>query len=136
DYIKKNKIDNVEPINVATGSETGEIGFHSTENMNSIVVKGEVSNSDKLVKIVKLDDYFSESPTLIKMDIEGAELDSLKGASEIISKLKPKLAICIYHLPLDFYEIPKYLKALVPEYKFKIRQHEDLFWETVLYAYI
>ena len=136
DYIKNKNINNVEPINVATGSETGEIGFHSTENMNSIVVKGEVSSSDKLVKIVKLDDYFNERPTLIKMDIEGAELDSLKGASEIISKLKPKLAICIYHLPLDFYEIPKYLKTLVPEYKFKIRQHEDLFWETVLYAYI
>lgn len=136
DYIKNNKVDNVEPINVATGSETGEIGFHSTENMNSIVVKGEISTSDKLVKIVKLDDFFNEKPTLIKMDIEGAELDSLKGASEIISKLKPKLAICIYHLPLDFYEIPKYLKTLVPEYKFKIRQHEDLFWETVLYAYI
>lgn len=88
------------------------------------------------MKLVKLDNFIDYHPTLIKMDIEGAELDSLVGASEIIRKYKPKLAICIYHLPFDFYNIPHFLKSLVPEYKFKVRQHERGFCETVLYAYI
>ena len=87
------------------------------------------------VDVIKLDNFISENPTIIKMDIEGAELDSLKGASEIISSLKPKLAICIYHKAMDFYDITTYLKKLVPEYHFKIRQHEDGIYETVLYAW-
>ena len=70
------------------------------------------------------------------MDIEGFELEALKGAENIIRTLKPKLVICIYHKILDFYEIPMYLKSLVPEYKFKVRQHEPGFCETVLYAYV
>lgn len=70
------------------------------------------------------------------MDIEGAELDTLRGAAQTIKKYKPKLAICIYHRVLDFYEIPMFLKSLVPDYKFKVRQHEPGFCETVLYAYV
>ena len=68
------------------------------------------------------------------MDIEGAELETIKGAETIIKTLKPKLAICIYHRPMDFYLIPLMLKQMVPEYKFKIRQHLVGFNELVLYA--
>ncbi|MGN0914862.1 MAG: FkbM family methyltransferase, partial [Succinivibrio sp.] len=89
-----------------------------------------------LIKFFIWETRVDYKPTLIKMDIEGAELDSLKGASDIIRKYKPKLAICIYHMPLDFYEIPVFLKSLVPEYRFKVRQHEPGFCETVLYAYV
>ena len=88
------------------------------------------------VDVVALDTYAKEFPTIIKMDIEGFELEALKGAENIIRTLKPKLVICIYHKILDFYEIPMYLKSLVPEYKFKVRQHELGFCETVLYAYV
>ena len=70
------------------------------------------------------------------MDVEGFEIETLKGAQKIIKSLKPKLAISIYHKPLDFYEIPLYIKSLMPDYKFKIRQHDFGFYDTVLYAYI
>ena len=56
--------------------------------------------------------------TMIKMDVEGAELESLKGARKTIQRDKPKLAICIYHKPEDMTEIPLYIKELVPEYRF------------------
>lgn len=77
-----------------------------------------------------------EAPTFIKMDIEGAELEALEGAKNTIVKSKPKLAICLYHKPDDLWKIPLYLKKLVPEYKFYIRHHSKVRWETVLYACI
>lgn len=72
--------------------------------------------------------------TFIKMDVEGAELESLKGCKKTIQKDKPKLAICIYHRPEDMVQIPIYIKELVPEYRFYIRHHSNCSWETVLYA--
>ena len=68
------------------------------------------------------------------MDVEGAELESLKGAQKVIQRDKPKLAICIYHKPEDMVEIPLYIKELIPEYKLYIRHHSNYIFETVLYA--
>lgn len=72
--------------------------------------------------------------TFIKMDVEGAELESLKGAKETIQRDKPKLAICIYHKPEDMYDLPLYIKGLVPEYKLYLRHHSNGNGETVLYC--
>lgn len=69
------------------------------------------------------------------MDIEGAELDCLKGAEKLIKTLKPKLAICLYHKPMDLFTIPLYLKSIVPQYRFKLRQHHHPIFDTVLYAF-
>lgn len=131
-----NKIENVVVIQKATGDKNGKVAFLNNGNMFSKTVDVKDSSDELSVDIVRLDNYIDYHPTLIKMNIEGAELDSLIGATQIIKTLKPKLAICIYHMPFDFYEIPKFLKSLVPEYKFKVRQHESGFCETVLYAYI
>lgn len=131
-----NKIENVVVIQKATGDKNGKVSFLNKGNMFSKIVDVKDSSDELSVDIVRLDNYIDYHPTLIKMDIEGAELDSLIGATQIIKTQKPKLAICIYHMPFDFYEIPKFLKSLVPEYKFKVRQHEPGFCETVLYAYL
>lgn len=73
---------------------------------------------------------------IVKMDIEGAEVEALKGAEKIIRTYKPQLAICIYHKPEHLYEVVFLLKKFVPEYRLYIRQHEDFWTETVLYAVI
>lgn len=72
--------------------------------------------------------------TFIKMDVEGAELASLKGAKETIQKHKPKLAICIYHKRDDLWQIPEYIHELVPDYRFYVRAHHKAAIELVLYA--
>ena len=74
--------------------------------------------------------------TFIKMDIEGEELSALRGAAETIMRCRPTLAICIYHKPEDLWEIPDYIRSLVPEYKFYVRNYYYTATELVLYAKI
>ena len=62
-------------------------------------------------------------------------MSMLRGAKKIISRDKPKMAICRYHNLTDYYEIPLFLKQLVPEYKMKVRHHSTGFTETVLYCW-
>lgn len=89
----------------------------------------------KSIQIKKLDDFLpNEQITFLKMDIEGAEINALIGAQELIKTQKPKLAICTYHLPEHFFDIPFYIKSLVPEYKIYIRHHTNTMFETVCYA--
>ena len=92
------------------------------------------ANGDVTVPINTIDDEVHDDVTLIKMDIEGAELASLHGAEQTILKCKPKMAICIYHKKEDLWEIWQYLKSLVPEYKFYVRNYADWCCELVLYA--
>lgn len=68
------------------------------------------------------------------MDVEGSELKALQGAKNTIINNRPRLAICIYHKPIDVIEIASYILELVPEYKFYIRHYTSHMWETVLYA--
>lgn len=85
--------------------------------------------------VVPLDEMLkNEKVTFIKMDIEGAELQALKGSKSIIKTQKPKLAICVYHDFKHLWEIPLYIKELVPEYKIYLRHHTKLEYETVCYA--
>ena len=85
--------------------------------------------------VVPLDDVLKdEKVTFIKMDIEGAEPQALRGSRNIIQTQKPKLAICVYHDFRHLWEIPLYIKSLVPEYKIYLRHHTCLEYETVCYA--
>ncbi len=96
---------------------------------------GTIKNAKiKSVEFVSLDKAIIEPITFIKMDIEGSEMRALKGAKQIITTYKPKLAICIYHKLDDLWRIPQYIHSLVPEYKFYIRHHSILYSDTVLYA--
>ena len=112
---------------------TGEMNSTAVTYIDDKIEGGRVC----LGKCVRLDDILkNERVTFIKMDIEGSEMDALRGAAELIKEQKPKLAICIYHSPEDMLEIPVYLKTLVPEYQIYIRHYTDLMYETVCYAVV
>jgi FkbM family methyltransferase len=70
----------------------------------------------------------------IKMDIEGAELDALRGAESSIRRYRPKLAISLYHSPEDFETIPRYLAGLELGYSFYLDHHTIYQNETVLFG--
>lgn len=88
------------------------------------------------IEVVALDSIIKTPISFIKMDIEGAELNALKGAEMLIKKYRPKLAICVYHKNDDIIEIPKFIKSIVPEYKLFLRHHNISGTETVLYAVV
>lgn len=86
----------------------------------------EVTSIDKIIQQENID--------YIKLDIEGSELEALKGAKNTIIKNRPVLAICIYHLTEHFWEIIEYLYNLDLNYNFHIGHHSSTMLETVLYA--
>lgn len=108
--------------------------FETKNNLGGTYVSD--SNGDNCVQATSLDDYVkNDSIDFIKVDIEGFEMKFLIGAANTITRCKPKIAICIYHSPADFYRIPLYIKQLVPEYKMAVRHHSLGKDETVLYAW-
>jgi FkbM family methyltransferase len=72
--------------------------------------------------------------SFIKMDVEGFELQALKGAKECIKRDHPRLAIALYHKEEDLIEIPHYIQTLSKEYKFYLRIYSNAYLEIVLYA--
>lgn len=117
--------------NAGLWSEDTTLYFEETGNAASRISKEKTGAS---IKTVALDKCVSEPVTFIKMDIEGAELEALKGSREILKRYRPKLAISLYHKKEDLVEIPAYIKEVVPEYKLYIRHYSNASVETVLYA--
>ena len=115
-----------------TWSSRTELRFCSLGTGSSCIDSG----GDVRVPVVPVDEVVdpSERITTMKMDVEGAELESLKGARNTILRDHPKLAICVYHKPEDLTEIPLYIKELVPEYQLYLRHYSNNWLETVLYA--
>jgi FkbM family methyltransferase len=102
-------------------------------------IQNEYSKSHNIeVTALTIDDFVLRNNIskidFIKMDIEGAEVNALKGAVETIKKFKPKLAISLYHNLTDFFKIPELVDNLNLGYKFYIDHFTHSAGETVLYA--
>lgn len=111
-------------------SKAGELRFTAAEGTTGSAIAETGSSSVETDTV----DNLAPDATYIKMDVEGAELEALKGAAVTIRRNRPKLAICLYHKPGDLFEIPLFIKSLVPEYRFYLRQHQPVSCELVLYA--
>jgi FkbM family methyltransferase len=76
-------------MNIATNSDSSSL-LDLTDNMYNEY--GQVKVSEKKVQVLTLNDFIKQKgvaiPDLIKMDVQGFELEVLKGASEILSKVK------------------------------------------------
>lgn len=135
--VERNNIENIDIYNLGSWNEKTTLKFLSNDTASRINNEKIEEGGISMIYTEKLDNLFIDTPiTFIKMDIEGAEKESILGAKEIIKKYKPKLAICVYHKLEDIYMIPKMIKELVPEYKLYLRHHSLGMWETVCYACI
>ena len=80
-------------------------------------------------------DSVCDRASYIKMDVEGAEYETLLGCREIIGKYKPSLAVSAYHRVGDIFTLPILIDSLTPGYKIYLRHHKYLpSWESNLYC--
>ncbi|MDQ1300943.1 MAG: hypothetical protein QG637_864 [Chloroflexota bacterium] len=90
---------------------------------------------DQTIQCVALDDALTGfRPSLIKMDVEGAEYDALLGARRLIEQNRPGLAICLYHRPEHLWQIPLLIRRWDLGYKLRLRVHWHNSFELVMYA--
>lgn len=97
------------------------------------VHKVPLTTIDKLAAELKLDRV-----DLIKMDIEGAEPNALRGAREVIRKYKPRLTISAYHAPDHPAAIPAVVRETRPDYRMECgpcAEAEKLIRPDILYFY-
>lgn len=84
------------------------------------------SNGTGTTTITTLDSYVREKNLprvdFIKLDVEGAELDVLRGAATTIARFKPILALSAYHKWDDFWTLMNFVKSIRPDYEFAMRQ--------------
>lgn len=125
----KRKIKNQLCFNKGTSDHVGKSKFSINDTSSTFSSSGEIS-----VDVDTLDNMIDERITYIKMDIEGAELESLHGAERLIKENEPKLAICIYHRKEDLWTIIDYIDSLGIDYDYYIRAYEKTATELVLYA--
>ena len=86
------------------------------------------------VKAVSVDS-FGQDFTYIKMDVEGAEAETLLGMQETLRRCHPKLCISVYHKTDDFITLPLLLEQLCPGYRMYLRRNRCLpAWEIQLYS--
>lgn len=121
-------------VRKGVGSSNGNLLFHVKGESNSFFS----DKGDSVIQIIKLDDIINDTvgKVLIKMDIEGSELNALQGAADIIRNQIPILAICVYHKEEDLIEIPQFIHGLVGEdvYNYYLGFHGLDLAELVFYA--
>jgi FkbM family methyltransferase len=99
----------ISPVNQAMGKDSGKITFfisdETADNSNSIVsykvdrklngVEVEVNTIDNFVAGKKLDRV-----DFIKIDVEGAEYDTIRGGIEVFKKFQPSFILAIHPEPI------------------------------------
>ncbi|MBO6302075.1 MAG: FkbM family methyltransferase [Ruminiclostridium sp.] len=122
---------NIEMLNAGAYDKKDVLHFSPGKDMGSrLDSAGKISvNVDSIDNVLN-----GEEATIIKMDIEGAELSALKGAEKTIRKYKPRLAICVYHKTDDLLTIPDYILSINPDYKLYFRNYCAQSCDAILYA--
>jgi FkbM family methyltransferase len=114
------------------GDATGLQRFSSGSGASSALE----SSGDTTVQVVALDDVLPNfAPTFVKLDVEGAEPQALKGAAGVISRFRPTLAVCVYHAPEHLWTLPRLIRERWPDYRLALRAHQFNGFDTVAYAF-
>ena len=116
---------------IALGDRLGEIQVESENGPSSRVGLG-----SQTVFMTTIDQFTQshEAPTFIKIDIEGFEIECLKGAERVISSCSPVVAVSVYHLQSHIWEIILQLNSYCPDYNYSLCPHVADGWDLVLYA--
>ncbi len=126
-------IPNCNCYHAGLSDENGEMVFHETpENrFGSRFVTETSPQAEEVtkVKILRLDDVV-DSATLIKIDVEGFEVNVLKGSKRIIEEYAPSMHIAGYHYPNDLISIIDAVKKIRNYKNIAIRHCDGTIYDT------
>lgn len=115
---------------------------HDPEDSRSLDRTGEIQagfRPDDGIRFVRLDDFVAEHGLdrvdVIKMDVKGAEPAVLCGASAVLRRFLPRLAVSVYHDREHFIELPRILREIEPAYQFAFAQLSPVARQAALYAW-
>lgn len=95
-------------------------------------------DNTSMCKLIDLDSYLAQKKArcnMIKLDVEGAEPETLKGAEKTLRAHRPRLVISAYHEPYEqLITIPKIILEMDLGYKLYMGHHTPIAWGTILYA--
>lgn len=139
--IKMNNLTNIKTYNFGIGDCNNEVLVNGDANIASFNKEFFTDNNlNSKIQLRTLDSFEAENSLnigLIKIDIEGFELECIQNSINTIKKHKPIMLISIYHHPKDFFEIKPLLENLDLGYKFMIKKTNpfSLVYELMLIAY-
>ena len=114
-------------VKAAVWETSGTLHFQGSGTTGHVEETGETA-----VPATSLDDAVRElgleRVDFIKMDIEGAERHALRGGSRTLQDFRPRMALCIYHLPDDGEVIPRLALERQPRYRVKRSGPQAFFW--------
>jgi len=121
----------------AAASAPGTATFAATGTASSTFGDGG-AEAGVQVELARIDDLVASLggpvPTFLKMDIEGAELDALAGATALIRDHGPMLALCVYHRQDHLWRVPLAVAELRPDHHLFLRPHNEEGWDLVMYG--
>lgn len=122
---------------LATGSDSNVREFVAGDGPSGRIIVGSRPAGGAVTEVAcaRLEDVLGKEPvTFIKMDVEGAESAKLLGAANLIRKRRPLLAVSVYHLQSDLWELPKLVQSLTEDYFLYLRPHRPDSFDCVLYG--
>ncbi len=92
-------------------------------------------NGSRSITTTTVDEYSvgHDKPTYIKVDIEGVEIEALKGGKETIKKFKPRMALASYHYPRHLWQIPEEVFRMTDEYSLRLRHYSYCIFGSIYY---
>lgn len=101
--VQLNKLMQVQTFNQAVFSHMGEITISvpddqpNSGNGSACIDKGVQQFRVRAISLDAFCEKFTVRPDVIKMDVEGAEYEVLRGAEQVIAQCRPKLLIELHH---------------------------------------
>ncbi|WP_374259969.1 FkbM family methyltransferase [Zoogloea sp.] len=118
------------PCGLSSGTRT--LRFSGGQGEASTVSE----QGDQMIQVVSIDGCLPTTRIdYLKLDVEGHEMEALEGASRLIRRNRPTLAIAGYHRWDDLWRIPAFVAALDLDYRLRFRIHTHNAFDAVFYAY-
>ncbi len=105
--VVKNKVENqVKIIPKALSSKAGTMYITTEYHSSNYITNANSEQQKTMIRVTTIDNFAKQEKIkridMIKMDIEGHELEALKGAQRSIERFRPKILIEIYENKTEF----------------------------------